>query len=145
MRRLVKPCYGKSSLRIRWFSGDSSCDCWEAMSACSGNFFLKKILTAETASTEEVFVSESKLKVYDALLPLECVPSPGFSRPPPKLKFEAKPAEWKTEHPESIPVVLPLAAPALAPAFKANHHKPHWCHRQPRNLPEIWSKCCRTS
>ena len=50
--------------------------------------------TAETASTEEVTVSESKIKVYDAPLPLDCEPSHGFSRPPPpKSKFEAKPAE----------------------------------------------------
>ena len=72
---------------------------------------------AETASTEEVPVSESKIKVYDAPLPLDCEPPPGFSRPPPpKSKFEAKPAESKTEQPESKPVVFPLVAPALASA-----------------------------
>lgn len=69
----------------------------------------------ETASTE-VPVSENKIKVYDAPLPLECEPPPGFSRPPPpKSKFDVEPAP-KTEQPESKPVALPLVAPALASA-----------------------------
>ena len=71
---------------------------------------------AETASTEQVLVSETKLKVYDAPLPLECEPPPGFSRPPPKSKFGSEPGqpESKPEHPELKPIVLPLVAPALA-------------------------------
>lgn len=71
---------------------------------------------AETASTEEVLVSESKIKVYDAL-PLECEPPPGYSRPPPpKSKFDLEPGQPKSkpEQPELKPVVLPLVAPALA-------------------------------
>jgi MICOS complex subunit MIC60 len=69
---------------------------------------------AETASTEEVPVPENKIKIYDAPLPLECEPPPGFSRPPPpKSKFDVEPKS-KTEQPESKPVALPLVAPALA-------------------------------
>ena len=72
-------------------------------------------IAAETASTEEVLVSESKIKVYDAPLPLEFEPPPGFSRPPPKFK-QAKlgQLESKSEQLESKPVVLPLVAPTLA-------------------------------
>jgi mitofilin len=72
---------------------------------------------AKTASTEEVLVSESKIRIYDAPLPLECEPPPGYSRPPPpKSNFDAEPGqhESKTEQPESKPVILPLVAPALA-------------------------------
>lgn len=67
-----------------------------------------KNAAAETASTEELPVSESKKKIYDAPLPLGFEPPPGFSRPPPppKSKPEAKPE----------PVVIPLVAPALASA-----------------------------
>ena len=74
---------------------------------------------AETTSTEEVLVSESKIKVYDAPLPLECEPPPGYSRPPPpKSKFEVEPGKpkSKTEQPELKPVALPLVAPALVSA-----------------------------
>ena len=72
---------------------------------------------AETASTEEVPVSESKINVYDAPLPLEHEPPPGFSRPPPpkpKPKTKFGQPKSKPEQPESKPVVLPLVAPALA-------------------------------
>ena len=70
-----------------------------------------KNTAAETASTEEVPVPESKKNIYDAPLPLEFEPPPGYYRPPPKSKPEAKPVQ-----PESKPVVLPLVAPALASA-----------------------------
>jgi mitofilin len=68
---------------------------------------------AETASTEEVPVSESKNKIYYAPLPLGFEPPPGYSLPPPPPKSEP---EAKPEQPESKPVVLPLVSPALASA-----------------------------
>ena len=74
---------------------------------------------AETASTDDVPVTESKIKVYHAPLPLEFEPPPGFSRPPPsKSESEVKPEqpESEPEQPESKFVVLPLVAPALASA-----------------------------
>lgn len=75
---------------------------------------VQEVPIKKDAPTEEVPVSENKIKIYDAPLPLECEPPPGFSRPPPpKSKFDVEPAP-KFEQPELKPVALPLVAPALA-------------------------------
>lgn len=75
---------------------------------------VQEVPIKKDAPTEEVPVSENKIKIYDAPLPLECEPPPGFSRPPPpKSKFDVEPAP-KSEQPELKPVALPLVAPALA-------------------------------
>ena len=73
-----------------------------------------KNAASQTVSTEEVLVSESKIKVYDAPLPLECEPPPGFSRPPKFKQAKLGELELKSEQLESKPIVFPLVAPALA-------------------------------
>lgn len=68
---------------------------------------------AETAPTLESTPSEPD--VYSAPLPLGFEPPPGFKRPSPPKKAEAKPAEKAEEKQEEIKSVpLPLVAPAVS-------------------------------
>ena len=71
---------------------------------------------------QEVFFSKIPL-LTPSTESLISEPSPGFPRPPPpKSKFQAKPAESKTEQSKSKPVVLPLLASALQ--SQPSHNSP---------------------